>query len=189
MTSERSSVRALCRSAESEPKDNRAEASHLRRRRPQPMTRDGFLRKVDHGDASTRLGMLTGDRSHARGCHRHRSQLPHYPMDLNLTGIDLSPEMLDMARARAQQYGSGSGVARGDAQDLPFPGQLIRHGGVHLRAVQRSRRCPGGQRDEDVSSNPVAVSSWWTMCDPHSCPSFGSSGCTSSSRDGPRAST
>jgi ubiquinone/menaquinone biosynthesis C-methylase UbiE len=47
--------------------------------------------------------------------------LPHYPRDLNLTGIDLSPEMLALARTRAHQIGRAVELLEADAQDLPFP--------------------------------------------------------------------
>jgi ubiquinone/menaquinone biosynthesis C-methylase UbiE len=46
--------------------------------------------------------------------------IPHYPNGLNLTGLDLSPEMLALARARAQQTGRSVELLEGDAQHLPF---------------------------------------------------------------------
>lgn len=51
--------------------------------------------------------------------------LPHYPIGLNLTGLDLSPEMLALARIRAQHEGRGLELLEGDAQDLPFPDELF----------------------------------------------------------------
>lgn len=47
--------------------------------------------------------------------------LPHYPDDVRLTGIDLSPEMLSIARRRAAGLGLSVDFHEGDAQDLPFP--------------------------------------------------------------------
>jgi ubiquinone/menaquinone biosynthesis C-methylase UbiE len=47
--------------------------------------------------------------------------LPHYPADLRLTGLDLSPEMLELARVRAAELGRVVELQEGDAQDLPFP--------------------------------------------------------------------
>lgn len=47
--------------------------------------------------------------------------LPSYPADATLTGIELSPAMLDLARARAQQLGLAADLCLGDAQALPFP--------------------------------------------------------------------
>ena len=51
--------------------------------------------------------------------------LPHYPVGLNPTGLDLSPEMLALARARAQQEGRGVELLEADAQDLPFPDECF----------------------------------------------------------------
>jgi ubiquinone/menaquinone biosynthesis C-methylase UbiE len=51
--------------------------------------------------------------------------LPHYRTDLNLTGIDLSPEMLDVARARAQHLGRAVELLEADAQDLPFSNSSV----------------------------------------------------------------
>jgi ubiquinone/menaquinone biosynthesis C-methylase UbiE len=46
--------------------------------------------------------------------------LPHYPADVRLTGLDLSPEMLAIARARAESLGRAIAIEEGDAQNLPF---------------------------------------------------------------------
>jgi ubiquinone/menaquinone biosynthesis C-methylase UbiE len=46
--------------------------------------------------------------------------LPHYSADTRVTGIDLSPEMLALARARAIDLGRPVELKEGDAQDLPF---------------------------------------------------------------------
>lgn len=46
--------------------------------------------------------------------------LPLYPAGIELTGIDLSPAMLDVARKRAEQHGITVHVQEGDAQALPF---------------------------------------------------------------------
>ncbi len=47
--------------------------------------------------------------------------LPHYPTDLNLTGLDLSSDMLALARARARKSGRAVELLEADAQVLPFP--------------------------------------------------------------------
>lgn len=47
--------------------------------------------------------------------------LSHYPEDLTLTGIDLNPDMLNLAEARAERLGRAVELLEGDAQDLPFP--------------------------------------------------------------------
>ncbi len=46
---------------------------------------------------------------------------PFYPVDARLVGIDVSPGMLDVARARAQELGREVDVHLGDAQALDFP--------------------------------------------------------------------
>jgi ubiquinone/menaquinone biosynthesis C-methylase UbiE len=47
--------------------------------------------------------------------------LPFYPEDVRLTGIELSPKMLDIAHRRARELGREADLRAGDAQDLPFP--------------------------------------------------------------------
>lgn len=46
--------------------------------------------------------------------------LPHYPAEVRLMGLDLSPEMLELARSRAAQLGRTVELKEGDAQELPF---------------------------------------------------------------------
>lgn len=46
--------------------------------------------------------------------------LPHYPDDVALTGIDLSERMLDLARARADELGREVNLRQANAQQLPF---------------------------------------------------------------------
>lgn len=47
--------------------------------------------------------------------------LSYYPPDIVLTGIDLSPAMLDVARDRGRQLGREIDLRVGDAQALDFP--------------------------------------------------------------------
>jgi ubiquinone/menaquinone biosynthesis C-methylase UbiE len=47
--------------------------------------------------------------------------LPHYPADVTITGIELSPAMLAIARKRAADLGRAADLHTGDAQALPFP--------------------------------------------------------------------
>jgi ubiquinone/menaquinone biosynthesis C-methylase UbiE len=46
--------------------------------------------------------------------------LPHYPDDVTITGIELSPAMLAVARARAADLGRDADLREGDAAHLPF---------------------------------------------------------------------
>ncbi|MGH1524939.1 class I SAM-dependent methyltransferase [Leifsonia sp. L25] len=46
--------------------------------------------------------------------------LPYYPAGVELTGIDLSPEMLAIARARAAEQEVAADLLQGDAEALPF---------------------------------------------------------------------
>jgi len=48
--------------------------------------------------------------------------LPHYPADVTITGIELSPAMLAIARQRAADLDPGREVTlrEGDAEHLPF---------------------------------------------------------------------
>jgi ubiquinone/menaquinone biosynthesis C-methylase UbiE len=45
----------------------------------------------------------------------------HYPKQVRLTGIDLSPVMLELARVRAAELGREAALSEADAQALPFP--------------------------------------------------------------------
>jgi ubiquinone/menaquinone biosynthesis C-methylase UbiE len=46
--------------------------------------------------------------------------LPHYPKDIQLTGLEFSPVMTDHARRRAADIGRDVEVVDGDAQTVPF---------------------------------------------------------------------
>jgi ubiquinone/menaquinone biosynthesis C-methylase UbiE len=46
--------------------------------------------------------------------------LPHYPDGVDLVGLDLSTEMLSLARRRADEIGRQVELREGDAQELPF---------------------------------------------------------------------
>lgn len=47
--------------------------------------------------------------------------LPFYPGKVQLTGVDFSPAMLNIARRRAEQLGRPVDLREADAHDLPFP--------------------------------------------------------------------
>lgn len=46
--------------------------------------------------------------------------LPFYPAEVTVTGVDLSPAMLDIARTRAAELGREVKLREADAEDLPF---------------------------------------------------------------------
>jgi ubiquinone/menaquinone biosynthesis C-methylase UbiE len=45
---------------------------------------------------------------------------PFYPQGVRLTGIDLSPAMLEIARKKADELGLDAALRESDAQELPF---------------------------------------------------------------------
>jgi len=47
--------------------------------------------------------------------------VPFYPPEVRLTGVDLSPAMLAVARSRARELGRDVDLREADAQALPFP--------------------------------------------------------------------
>jgi ubiquinone/menaquinone biosynthesis C-methylase UbiE len=47
--------------------------------------------------------------------------LSHYPENIELVGLDLSPEMLELAVMRSEDLGRRIELKEGDAQELPFP--------------------------------------------------------------------
>jgi ubiquinone/menaquinone biosynthesis C-methylase UbiE len=47
--------------------------------------------------------------------------LPHYPKDVSITGIELSPEMAELGRRRAAELGREIDLRVGDAERLEFP--------------------------------------------------------------------
>src|SRR5437763_1233700 len=51
--------------------------------------------------------------------------LPFYRPDVELTGIELSPEMLAIARRRAERLGHRAELRGGDAQALDLPDQAF----------------------------------------------------------------
>jgi ubiquinone/menaquinone biosynthesis C-methylase UbiE len=78
-----------------------------------------FFEKIQFGDGREWLG----ERAHGRvlevaiGTGR---SLPYYPADAIVTGIELSPAMLAIARRRAAGLGREVDFREGDAEHLPF---------------------------------------------------------------------
>ena len=88
-----------------------------------------YAPRYDH-ETSYYDRLLLGDRR-LRLCGRARGSvlevaigtgrnLPHYPPGIRLTGIDVTPAMLSVARHRAREIGMPVYLIRGDAQALPI---------------------------------------------------------------------
>jgi ubiquinone/menaquinone biosynthesis C-methylase UbiE len=82
--------------------------------------------------------------------------LPHYRKEVRLSGIDLSPEMLELARLRARDLARDVDLTAGDAHDLPYRGESfdtvvctysLCNIPDHVRAVREMTRVlrPGGR--------------------------------------------
>lgn len=110
--------------AESIPEGTRKETERVRRLQDKEAPRyDGQMRIFDRV-------LFEGGREWA--CSRVRGQvleiavgtgrnLPHHRDEVTLTGIELSPEMLAIAKQRATKLGREADLRVGDAQDLNFP--------------------------------------------------------------------
>ncbi len=93
---------------------------------------DASAAQYDKGMAFTEKLLFSDGRAWA--CSQVRGQvleiaigtgrnLPFYPADVEITGIEISPTMLEIARQRAQSLGLQVELVVGDAQALPFPDQ------------------------------------------------------------------
>jgi ubiquinone/menaquinone biosynthesis C-methylase UbiE len=77
-----------------------------------------FDRTLFAGGREWACSRVTGDALEiAVGTGRN---LPHYPADVRLTGIELSPQMLEVGRKRAEELGRDVDLRLGDAQALEF---------------------------------------------------------------------
>jgi len=76
--------------------------------------------------------------------------LPLYPDETRLTGIDLSPAMLGVARHRAEQVGRAVDLREADALALPFPDAGFDTVVRTFALCAIPRRPARGQRDEPV---------------------------------------
>jgi ubiquinone/menaquinone biosynthesis C-methylase UbiE len=105
--------------------------------------------------------------------------LPFYPDGIKLTAVELSPEMLMIARKRAKRLSRGVELREGDVQDLDFPDESFDTVVCTLglctipdprRAVAEARRVlrPGGRLLllEHVRSPSTPVRAVQRMLDP-----------------------
>jgi ubiquinone/menaquinone biosynthesis C-methylase UbiE len=90
---------------------------------------DAFAPRYDRSMRFVERMLLAGGRQWV--CSRARGDvlevgigtglnLPFYPPDVRLTGVDLSPAMLAIARTRASELGRDVDLREADAQTLPF---------------------------------------------------------------------
>src|SRR5687768_5177387 len=84
---------------------------------------DGWMRPFDRlmlGDGRARVCARAHGRTLELAVGTGRN-LPFYPPDVELTGVDVSPAMLDVARQRAAALERAVELRVGDAQALDFP--------------------------------------------------------------------
>ena len=103
--------------------------------------------------------------------------LPHYPADAAITGIELSPAMLAIARQRAAGLGRDVDLREGDAEHLPFDDASFDTVACTLSlctipspeaAIAEMRRvlCPGGHLlllDHIGSTWPPVYAAQWLV--------------------------
>ncbi|WP_341716168.1 methyltransferase domain-containing protein [Micromonospora sp. FIMYZ51] len=107
-------------------RQGRQEDPTARQRRVWNRMADSYDRQIGFAERHLFAGAREwlGTRAHGRvlevaiGTGR---SLPHYPADVEITGIELSPEMLAIARQRAADLGRRVDLREGDAERLPFP--------------------------------------------------------------------
>jgi ubiquinone/menaquinone biosynthesis C-methylase UbiE len=71
--------------------------------------------------------------------------LPFYPAGISLTAVEFSPEMLALARSRAERIGREADLRLGDAERLEFEDESFEWGIVE-RAIARKP----GEREAEV---------------------------------------
>ena len=88
--------------------------------------------------------------------------LPFYPRGIQLTGIDFSPAMLEIARGRAAELGVDVTLIQADAQHLPFADHRFDTvvctlaSAASLTPLQQSTRC-------------TACFAWWSASSGRAC--------------------
>ena len=68
-----------------------------------------------------RLGVTPGERVVDVACGTGNAAIPAARAGAQVTGVDLAPEMIEVARARADQAGVTIAWIEGDAEELPLP--------------------------------------------------------------------
>ena len=108
-------------SATPEPRDDETERLRriYERDAPRYDRQIRFFEKVLFGDGRRWVCSQASGRVLEVGVGTGRN-LPFYPRDVELTGIELSPAMLAIARARARELGRVADLREGDAQAMDF---------------------------------------------------------------------
>jgi ubiquinone/menaquinone biosynthesis C-methylase UbiE len=78
-----------------------------------------FFEKIQFAGGREWLGARARGRVLEVGIGTGRN-LPHYPAEATITGVELSPAMLAIARQRATGLGLDADLREGDAEQLPF---------------------------------------------------------------------
>lgn len=78
-----------------------------------------FFERILFGEGRAWVCSQAGGRVLELACGTARN-LPFYPADVQLTGIELSPEMLAIGRKRAEELAHPADLRLGDAQALEF---------------------------------------------------------------------
>ncbi len=103
--------------------DNAAETERVRKNQDRNARRYdrqiAFFERVLFGDGRRWVGQQAHGQVLELAVGTARN-LPYYPDDVTLTGIELSPEMLALGRRRAQELGRPAELQLGDAQALDF---------------------------------------------------------------------
>jgi len=73
--------------------------------------------------------------------------LPFYPENIRLTGIEWSPAMLNIAQRRAAELGRSADLREGDAHDLPFADASFDIVVCTFSLLRHPRRSARGRRD------------------------------------------
>ena len=135
-----------------------------------------FFEKIQFGGGREWLG----ERAHGRVLEVAIGtglNLPHYPADAAITGIELSPAMLAIARQRAAGLGRDVDLREGDAEHLPFDDASFDTVACTLSlctipspeaAIAEMRRvlCPGGHLlllDHIGSTWPPVYAAQWLV--------------------------
>lgn len=111
-----------------------------------------FWREIE-GERVLEIGMGTG------------KNLPYHPPEIEVTGTDLSENMLARARKKAASMNYDIALQTMDAQNLDFPTRHLTPWPPHLSSARCRTRC-WGCRKRCGSPSRVGGSAFWNICWP-----------------------